>query len=193
MASSSLSIEQQLKLWKSSLPNSIALITGADIQSQECGSLSTKLRLVLTLRYHNTRILAHRSMLDRHLKLLSEHTVDAEEAAAVAQFGSWSKTICLQSAEAIVDIVHSALRFPDRQHEFLGAWWFTLYYGSWHISSYNSGSKTYRLIFSFQCGFGCCSDARIQWLPELAARTIQRRLNKRNATSRQSGIVPTPN
>lgn len=130
MASSSLSIEQQLKLWKSSLPNSISLITGADLQSQECGALSIKLRIVLTLRYHNTRILAHRSMLDRHLKLLSGHTVDAEETAAVAQFGSWSKTICLQSAEAIVDIVHSVLRFPEKQHEFLGAWWFTLYYGS---------------------------------------------------------------
>ncbi|KAH8885921.1 hypothetical protein GQ53DRAFT_876875 [Thozetella sp. PMI_491] len=128
MASFSLSAEQELQKWRSLLPSSIVLIRAPGIPSNNEGTLQHKLRAVLTLRFYNTRILTHRPLLDRFLQLIGNSTIDEHETATLTQLMELSTTMCLESAESIIDLVYTVITPVNRQREYLGAWWFTLYY-----------------------------------------------------------------
>jgi hypothetical protein len=140
ITSSSLSMEQKLISWQSSLPSSITLIQASDIPPNGEGSILHKLRVVLTLRFHNTRILIHRPIIDRYLQLLSGLVMDEQEVATLQQLMSLSKGICLESARSIIDLIATILTPCSRQREYSGAWWFTLYYSLYLSNSSDNGS-----------------------------------------------------
>ncbi|KAH7020921.1 fungal-specific transcription factor domain-containing protein [Microdochium trichocladiopsis] len=128
-ASVILQTEQQLVSWRSSLPASLKLVN-ADELAADSGvlSLQKKLRVILTLRYHNLRILAHRPILDRYLELLQGSVLDPHEASVLWQISHRSKSSCFQSAEVIVNVVSTTTHSSAEHRNLLGAWWFTLYY-----------------------------------------------------------------
>lgn len=90
--------------------------------------MERRFRLILTLRYHNVRILAHRRMLDLYLASIERgQSYDAEDSM-LKQVGLRSKGICFQSASDLISIVNILEHSPDSKRSLLGAWWFTLYY-----------------------------------------------------------------
>lgn len=127
--------EQQLVSWQASLPASLKLISAEELAADSgMLSLEKKLRVILTLRYHNLRILAHRPVLDRYLQLLQGYIPDPHEASILWQISHRSKSSCFQSADAIVSVVSTTTHSSSEHRNLLGAWWFTLYYsmyGSW--------------------------------------------------------------
>ncbi|KAH6692233.1 fungal-specific transcription factor domain-containing protein [Plectosphaerella plurivora] len=130
MASAVFHMEQQLFNWQSSLPSALQLVDAPDVLSAGGDTLGWKFRVILSLRYHNLRILAHRPILDRFLQRMDGTDQLAHEAATLSQIGHMSKTFCLSSAQAIIEITSVCMEKNGEvaMSGFLGAWWFTLYY-----------------------------------------------------------------
>lgn len=155
-----LQIEHQLLAWQSSLAPPSGLITPQELAREGGGhgdgdgnfSLARRFRVILTLRYHNVRILAHRRILDLYLGSLergqggsrtsskpyyhddnnhnsSSSAGSQQHDSMLKQVGHRSKGICMQSASDVISIVHMLVHAPEPgRRGLLGAWWFTLYY-----------------------------------------------------------------
>lgn len=134
VASRVLQIEHQLLEWQAALPPLLSLITPGEVRNSDEYSLDRRFRVILTLRYHNIRILAHRRMLDLYLASIERgQNYDAEDSM-LRQVGERSKNICIQSASDLISIVHTVTHSPEPKKGLLGAWWFTLYYSEYSIS-----------------------------------------------------------
>lgn len=128
VASKVLQIEHQLLEWQAALPPLLSLTTPEEVRNSDEYSLGRRFRVILTLRYHNVRILAHRRMLDLYLASIERgQNYDAEDSM-LRQVGERSKNICIQSASDLISIVHTVTHAPEPKKGLLGAWWFTLYY-----------------------------------------------------------------
>ncbi|CAN8105418.1 unnamed protein product [Discula destructiva] len=128
VASSILQIEHQLLAWQANLGPLSSLITPDELRNNGDCTMERRFRLILTLRYHNIRILAHRRMLDLYLASIERgQNYDAEDSM-LKQVGQRSKGICFQSASDLISIVNILEHSPDSKRGLLGAWWFTLYY-----------------------------------------------------------------
>lgn len=131
VASSILQIEHQLLEWQASLSPLSSLVTHSELRNEDDISLERRFRVILTLRYHNVRILAHRRMLDLYLSSIERggQGYHAEDSM-LKQVGQRSKSICLQSASELIGIVNLLMHSNEGKRGLLGAWWFTLYYGA---------------------------------------------------------------
>lgn len=96
-----------------------------------------RFNIVLSLRYHNLRILLHRKFLERFLDYLgvdshtSNNSVTSQEKKILRQVGSGSIQICVESAMAIISIMHTIALSPAKWHRsVLGAWNYSLYYST---------------------------------------------------------------
>ena len=128
-------LEQQLIDWKRRLPSSLTLRQSVDILSisSPLDSIPSSLErfpVVLTLRYHNLRILLHRPVLVMFLDITgtSAPAIDAQELTLLKQIGSNSIQICVQSSMEIISIVSALVTSTGLRGTWLGAWWFSLYY-----------------------------------------------------------------
>lgn len=86
-----------------------------------------RFRLILTLRYHNLRILTHRPLLQRYLGVLRSPREEGE-LGFLHQVGINSLHICMESARAIIELHAHTTRSSGEDKGLLGAWWFSLYY-----------------------------------------------------------------
>lgn len=108
-----------------------------------------RFNIVLSLRYHNLRILLHRKFLERFLDYFGidsqsgNNSISSQEKTILRQVGSGSVQKCVQSAMAIISTMHTISLSPAKWHRsILGAWNYSLYYSisfticSWHIYIY---------------------------------------------------------
>lgn len=123
-----LQIEHQLLDWQAALPKSLSLTSPEEVRSSDDYSLGRRFRVILTLRYHNVRILAHRRILDLYLASIERGQSHDAEDSMLRQVGERSKNICIQSASELISIVHTITHSAEPKKGLLGAWWFTLYY-----------------------------------------------------------------
>lgn len=122
-------IEHQLVGWERTLPIDLKLIQSGDIPLDEGGSRSSeRFRVILSLRYHNLRILLHRPILVKFLDASGKPDSDHQELALLQQVGSNSIQICVKSCIEIISIVHIIVHSTGERRCSLGAWWFSLYY-----------------------------------------------------------------
>lgn len=130
VASHLLRIEQQLLQWQISLPVSMQLVQPADmIQGDYDSPEISRYRVILTLRYLNLRVLAHRPILQRFLEAVAGQDPESDHTSTLQQVGSNSLRTCIQSAVGIVELMtHIIQSGASQQH--LGAWWFSLYYST---------------------------------------------------------------
>lgn len=89
----------------------------------------TRLRVVLTTRFLNIRILTHRPLLCKFLEIIGSAHVDVQQLTVLRQVGANSIRTCAQSAVLLIDITQWALQHSESSRQLLGAWWFSLYYG----------------------------------------------------------------
>jgi hypothetical protein len=124
-------LEHRLVEWERSLPGDLSLLNSAGMRSlDEATYWMGRYRVVLTLRYHNLRILLHRVIVVKFLDICGDTDRDEQDLASLQQVGSNSIHICLQSAMEIISIVHFVVHSTDSRRECLGAWWFSLYYST---------------------------------------------------------------
>jgi len=123
-------IEQQLQDWQRNLPSVLSLVQASDLRAwsdQEVTNVH-RFRVILTLRYHNLRILAHRSVLVKFLDLLASRTSDYQQLSLLQQVGMNNVKRCIHSANSIIAIVGHIVNPHTSLRHLLGAWWFSLYY-----------------------------------------------------------------
>lgn len=131
VASSILQIEHQLLEWQANLGPLSSLVTLDELRNDGDFTMERRFRLILTLRYHNIRILAHRRMLDLYLASIERGQNYDGEDSMLKQVGQRSKGICFQSASELISIVDILEHSPEPKRGLLGAWWFTLYYSEY--------------------------------------------------------------
>lgn len=127
-ASQILEIEHQLLEWQASLSPLLSLTNPAEIRNDNDFCLARRFRVILTLRHHNVRLLAHRRILDLYLASIERGRGHDAHESMLIQIGERSKTVCLQTASELISIVHVITHSPQPKCGLLGAWWFTLYY-----------------------------------------------------------------
>lgn len=130
-----LNLENQLLEWERSLPQNLHLKHSSNLAviPEDASHHDTRLATVLTLRYHNTRLLLHRPILVKYLNSVGSKEADKSELALLLQIGASGIQACLNSASEIVSIVDMAVHSIGVRRTFLGAWWFTLYYSTYHF------------------------------------------------------------
>jgi hypothetical protein len=122
-------IEKSLRLWRASLPPGLQL---CDFQSNVLleSSRANRLRVILTLRYHNLNILVHRPLLSLLIRQLSSsETASQGSKPYIVQLARAGAQECMQSAEATIEIAHAIVTADATTKSNLGVWFFTLYYG----------------------------------------------------------------
>lgn len=124
-------MRQDIRRWAPSLPSCLGLYdTGPDVRLQNENTVSNRLRIILTLRYHFVNILIHRPLLCatlRYLTLKASHTgrpLPYRFQLAVAEAHE-----CIVSAERTIDIVHAVINPPYPSHTTLDVWFFILFHG----------------------------------------------------------------
>ncbi|KAH8838744.1 hypothetical protein MCOR27_011348 [Pyricularia oryzae] len=138
IASHLLRIEHQLLEWQHCLPPTLPLVQPGELTGTPTAAVPSplcRLRVILTLRYLNLRVLAHRPVLQIYLAELGAATTGGggppaqqRRRATLHQVGANSMRLCVQSAASIVEIVSHVVRSDGLTKQMLGAWWFSLYY-----------------------------------------------------------------
>lgn len=120
-------LEHQLMEWERYQSATLSLRKSQEVPLQ--GDENERYRIILTLRYHNLRILIHRLIVVRFIETCGKTDNDEQELALLQQIGSNSVQICVQSSSEIISIVHTIVHSTGARRNWLGAWWFSLYYG----------------------------------------------------------------
>lgn len=128
-------MEQLLIEWKRQLPSSLTLRQSIDflaVSSPHDPIISSLERfpVILTLRYHNLRVLLHRPVMVKFLDITGTTGVglDTQELSLLQQIGSNSIQICVQSSMEIIGLVSTLVASTGLRRTWLGAWWFSFYY-----------------------------------------------------------------
>ncbi|GAW23680.1 hypothetical protein ANO14919_132550 [Xylariales sp. No.14919] len=87
-----------------------------------------RLRMVLSLRYHNLRILLHRPVLERFLGECGDRIRTGDGRSFLRRVGIDSVETCVNSAMIIISIVRSIVSSTGWRRGLLGAWNFSLFY-----------------------------------------------------------------
>ncbi|KAF5709070.1 transcription factor [Fusarium mundagurra] len=121
-------LRKQLRLWAGSLPGHLRVCQPED-EFLAHNSQGNRLRVILTLRYHNLGILIHKPLLSATIRHLfqAEKRVDAPPPYMI-QLAMAEAHECLRSAQLTIDIVHAVISADPSPGNNLGAWYFTLYY-----------------------------------------------------------------
>ncbi|KAK0383890.1 hypothetical protein NLU13_7982 [Sarocladium strictum] len=123
-------LEQDMKHWQDSLPESLRLRTTAALPSQPPADLNgERFRIVLTLRHLNTQLLLLRPILTNLLQI--RLVGDSAQPAAWYSTSHMQKTFtvsCFKAAVELINIIHAVSTKKELGRHLLGAWWFTLYY-----------------------------------------------------------------
>lgn len=128
IASHLLQYEQKLVHWQQKLHATTQLIAEEELSRPPADFATAALRIVLTSRFLNLRLLTHRPLLCKYLEIIGSSQVSAQQLITLRQVGANSIRICVQSAELIIKMTHWVLQHTDSQRQLLGSWWSALYY-----------------------------------------------------------------
>jgi hypothetical protein len=123
----SVEFRKTLRIWASSLPPYISLCdAGSEILAEN--TRVNRLRVILSLRYHNLSILVLRPFLSVTIVNLFQEGV-VNHPPYFFQLAVAEAEECIKSAEATIDISYTVITTDSTSKNNLGAWYFTLYYG----------------------------------------------------------------
>jgi hypothetical protein len=128
--------EEQLEQWKSELvPMQMCVydtLGPEDLEKMDADNkITERFAIVLSVRYHNLQILLHRPILEKFLEGCgrpSASRAKSGERGKVQQLGSGSVETCIQSAVAIISIIHTIVLSDGWRRDLLGAWNYSLFY-----------------------------------------------------------------
>ncbi|KAF2755031.1 hypothetical protein EJ05DRAFT_503342 [Pseudovirgaria hyperparasitica] len=131
---SMLRIDNDMSTWEEALPSHLRLRSSQTIAldmhkppMHHVATSDERLSFLLTLRYHNVRLLIHRPLLAKFLDVCAISGGDATEIAILNQHGAASLHVNIRSAAEIIESIHAAAHSASKRPT-LGAWWFSLYY-----------------------------------------------------------------
>ncbi|KAF0645964.1 hypothetical protein FPSE5266_08122 [Fusarium pseudograminearum] len=121
-------LRKQLRLWAGSLPGHLHICQPED-EFLAHNTRGNRLRVILTLRYHNLGILIHKPLLSTTIRHLFQagNRMEAPPSYMI-QLAMAEAHECLRSAQLTIDIVYAVISVDPTPENNLGAWYFTLYY-----------------------------------------------------------------
>lgn len=129
VASDVCQMEHQISEAQRRFPPGIRAVQLSDLISDARPPFRTlRFRLIVTLRYHNLRILTHRPLLQRYLGILRSQSEDGQQLSSLHQVGINSLHICIQSARTVIELLAHTTKSKGEDKGLQGAWWFSLYY-----------------------------------------------------------------
>jgi hypothetical protein len=124
----SMEFRKTLRMWAAGLPPYLGL---CDSQSDILAQYTpvNRLRVILTLRYHNLNILIHRPLLSTTIDhLFRANKNPADDPSYFVQLALAEAQECIKSAESTIDIAYAILTADMTTKNNLGVWYFSLYY-----------------------------------------------------------------
>ena len=120
-------LRKRLRGWVASLPLTLQLCApGSDMLSDN--TQVNRLRVILTLRYHNLGILIHKPLLSATISQIFTKE-SAPGLPYLTQLAMAEAHECMRSAETTINIVHAIITVDPTSRNNLGVGFFTLYYG----------------------------------------------------------------
>ena len=120
-------LRKRLRVWVASLPLILQLCApGSDMLSEN--TQVNRLRVILTLRYHNLGILIHKPLLSATISQIFTKD-NASGLPYLTQLAMAEAHECMRSAETTINIVHTIITVDPTSRNNLGVGFFTLYYG----------------------------------------------------------------
>ena len=132
---------RQLDEWKQQLMSLVYLrVAESPLDPQNLERMDSsnqmleRFNLVLSLRFHNLRILLHRQFLERYLDAYNGGGANEQspENKILQQVGINSVQTCVESAKIIISIVHTVVASTDWHRDLLGAWNYSLFYSKYY-------------------------------------------------------------
>ncbi|KAJ5701552.1 transcriptional regulatory protein GAL4 [Penicillium malachiteum] len=127
--------ERQLAEWRHSIVPSLGmklwhdpLLAGDLAQLDPESTIRHRFGIVLSVRYHNLRILLHRKFLEGFLDAYHAEDSASQENKLAQQMGFTGVQNCIESARSIISTVHTITSSGGWHPGLLGAWNYTLYY-----------------------------------------------------------------
>jgi hypothetical protein len=202
-------LEQRFKEWQDGLPTEFPLIwsTALPVVTSDWDRVIGRFRAMLTLRYYNLNILAHRPPLCRRLDEVAELSWVQMLPASLNDRSQQAIEVCVASAQESIDIVHGILVDPALGHAILGAWWFSLYYlfnaalvvfsesiiqpttSPQHVAHLQKAIEAFRLLDRNNSIVDRCADY-VQYLLKILERQIQSSLTRTSTESALASIDP---
>lgn len=122
-------LRKELRAWSASLPPYLRLCEPKAKIPSENTSVN-RLRVILTLRYHNINMLIHRPLLCstiRHL-FLGGNSVSIDNSSYIIQLAMGEAHESLRSAQHTIELVHTIIKADPSGSNNLGVAYFTLHY-----------------------------------------------------------------
>ena len=120
---------KQLRSWSATLPPDLRLCETKSKMLLENSQLN-RLRVILTLRYHNINILIHRPLLCNTIRhLFGVDQMSVGNPSYLIQLAMGEAHECVRSAQSTIELVHTILTADRSGNNNLGVGYYTLYYG----------------------------------------------------------------
>ncbi|KAJ5752333.1 transcriptional regulatory protein GAL4 [Penicillium odoratum] len=127
--------ERQLEEWRFSIVPSLGIrLWHEPLLAEDLAQLNPESRIrhrfgiVLSVRYHNLRILLYRKCLECFLGAYSVDDSASQENKLARQMSFTGVQNCIESAKSIISTVHTITSSGGWRRGLLGAWNYTLYY-----------------------------------------------------------------
>jgi hypothetical protein len=131
MATAIFQFEQEIDEWSHSLPVFLRLISTSSLSPNPSDNpVWMRYQVILSLRCLNLQVLLYRPVLIRSIDRTAEITVHSTTMRSMDQIEKTHIDSCLTSANEIIDLIHMVITTPEFGKQLLGAWWFSLYYGT---------------------------------------------------------------
>lgn len=139
IASNIFQFEQEIDEWNNALPDFLRTISSSSLSLEVPEDpLSTKFRIILTLRCLNLQVLLYRPVFNGAIDRSSEAQAQTKSMRSMDHMEANHIQSSLSSAKEIIDIVYGVITSQNLGRHFLGAWWFSLYYGRRCTSIYSN-------------------------------------------------------
>ncbi len=98
-----------------------------DLETMERQNLiAERFNIVISLRYHNVRILLHRPILEKILDIYAGS--NGSNKSILPQIGIRNIEACVESAKVIISAVYTVATSSGWRRDLLGAWNYSLFY-----------------------------------------------------------------
>lgn len=134
-------LEQDIDTWRATLPAPLSLRTSSSLSTlastsspkEQQDSGIEKLRIILTLRYLNTKLLLLRPILTnllqtRFITTTSSLKAPPPSSSSTSMHHTYFTQSTFHAALELISLIHTTTTSPTLGRHMLGAWWFTLYY-----------------------------------------------------------------
>lgn len=119
----------RLAQWQDSLPAHLKIITSGETANIAPRTLeTTRLRILLSLRFLGTRILVLRPILSQFLDLTGTTSANEHQSKWFSSSGAVLLADMVGTCRDVLHISKSILTASQNDQNILGAWWFSSYY-----------------------------------------------------------------